>query len=170
MLSVGFSLQVVLKGKIKRDDTMSKNDLVDITKYSLLAISGMFVASWMLPQVFTPSTIVPLSTTDSIIYGQIFAITEEVFFRGAVTYFIFWIFPSGFHLGLMGFVVPHQIFVSVLSGSVFAFYHLARYGFSQATVYVWIAGVILAAVVIYSKRISPAILAHMSNNFLAVLT
>jgi len=170
MLTSGLLLQLYIRGKIQKDSTMSKNELTQIVQYSLLALSGMFIASWTIPQLFVPSSVVALTTTDAIIHGQIFAVSEEIFFRGAVTGFILWIFPSGFHLGFMGFVIDKKIVVIFLSGSVFAFYHLAVYGISQATLYVLVAGIILTAVTVYSKRISPAIISHMINNYLSVVT
>jgi len=178
LLAVGIGLQLLVWGKIKRDETMSQNELASIAQYTLIALTGMLLASFTIPQIFVVAVIDPmasvssLSITDQIVHGQVYAISEEIFFRGAVLGFILWQVPYDLNLGRFLSIkiqIPKEWFASALSAGIFGLYHLAVYGYSNATLYVLIAGFALGMVTAYSRRLSPAMCAHMCNNFVSVL-
>ena len=179
LLTTGISLQILIWGKIRRDTTMSSNELNTITQSSLMALAGMMFASFVVPQIFVTAsigspleTVSQLSIYDQLIHGQVYAICEEIFFRGAILGFIMWQIPFDIKLGKVFGIkatIPNQWFASGLSAGIFALYHLAVYGYSGATLYVLIAGFVLGMVTAYTKRLSPAIIAHMGNNAISVL-
>ena len=179
LLTTGIGLQVVIWGKIRRDTTMSEKELTTITTSSLIAMAGMMFASFTIPRVFVAASlgsplepVSQLAIYDQFIHGQVYAVAEEIFFRGAVLGFILWQVPYDLKFGkLLGFKlrIPKEWFASGLSATIFALYHLAVYGYTNATFYVFVAGFILGMVTAYTKRLSPAILAHCMNNAVSVL-
>jgi membrane protease YdiL (CAAX protease family) len=172
LLPIGIVLQILVWGKIHRDTTLSRDELTNIIKYSLIALLSMLFFSYVVFDLFLMSSVSTLSIQDQIIHSQIYAITEEVFFRGAVLGFIFWILPKMLRLPKFlgtSIKIPREWIATILTALIFGFYHVYVYGVSASTLYIIGAGAILGLVVVYTKRISPAILAHMGNNFYAVM-
>lgn len=151
LLAIGLVLQLYISGKIKHDTQLSGSEVEDIGKYTFLALIGFAVSSIMVPHLWRPVSQLSLSVTDRMLYGQLYAISEERFFRGAITTFLQW-------------KIPYPMGVNILSGVVFAMYHLKVYGISEAFMYVLLAGVILTYVTLRSGRLTPAMLGHMINN------
>ena len=122
--------------------------------YTLLAlvvfvIAGVGVSA--LPQSLT--VLKNLSTTDQGVFGALMAISEEFFFRGFVT----------------GWLYQRQGYIFSIFGSsaVFTAYHLLVYGVSANLIYVFVAGVVLAYVFLKTGSLVPDTLAHIINNLVA---
>jgi len=99
---------------------------------------------------------IQLSLADQYLYGVMYAICEEQFFRGAVTSFFMWKTSS----------IPIS---SLFSGGFFMVYHFKVYGSAaDKLMYVAIAGAALSYAVLKSRRLSSSGLAHIGNNLLAV--
>jgi len=172
LLLVGFTIYVVMGFTLKRDETTSQKELNNLFFYTGVAVAAFIVASASIPELFNPSlSLTELSITDQFLYGQLYAVSEEVFFRGAFTAFIFYpLSKYGNNLKFFSIKVPAFLIASVASGAVFGAYHLARYGIGEALMYVFVTGTVLSIVtlVAYKKqgelRLGPAIVAHSLNN------
>jgi membrane protease YdiL (CAAX protease family) len=157
LLFMGISLQWYLGKKIEHDETTDLEETSKIGFYTLVALGGFGIASLTQLNLFKPVLgVVPLQIGGELLYGQLYAISEEIFFRGGLTYFFAWQLKS-------------RAFASIAGGVTFSLYHLHVYAASvDSLLYVAIAGTILSYIVLRSGRISPAIAAHCINNAIAV--
>jgi len=151
-------LQLYINPKIPHDEATQASEVRDIFLYTVIALAVIGLGSFVSRDLFKPPLplAVELSITDQYMYGIMYAICEERFFRGAITSFFVWKTGS-------------VALASFASGGVFMIYHFKVYGSAvDKLLYVAIAGSILAFVVLKSKRLSPAKLAHIGNNVMAV--
>lgn len=157
LLIGGLVLQRYIKGKIKHDVRIDQEEGKSILFYTIVALAIIGLGSLTIPYLFKPPVLpIQLATFDAMLYGSLFAISEERFFRGFFTPFLY----SKFNFALLA---------NFASGGAFALYHLAVYGSSgNSLMYVLIAGTGLSWVTLQSRRISPAILGHLINNMLAI--
>lgn len=168
LLLSGIVLTEFFGKKIKTDSTISEKETKTTVLYAGAAFGAMLLASMTIPNIFRPTLAVDLSTTGEFLYGQLYAISEEMFFRGAVTAFVLSQLPTGLHLP--GFSIPTEAVASGIGGTVFGIYHLARYGVSEAFWFVVFAGATLTFITLIAFkerrqiRLAPAILGHMLNN------
>lgn len=141
----------------EQDPSLSADDLKSILFYVLIALAGIGLGSFLIPGLFTPAMPVELAIYDQYLYGSLYAISEERFFRGGVTSFLDWKFGR------------YPIVVYFGSAIIFWVYHFAVYGSNiDKLMYVLIAGVMLSYVTLKSKRITPSSLAHIINNLGAI--
>jgi len=191
LIVAGISLFTFFGQRIRQDIKVSQKEFDTTILYTAMALIAMIGAGVAYANrlsesqtilgnlaLFIPPATIPLSLTDQILHGQLFAIAEEVFFRGAVLTFILWQLPTGLNLNIpfLGRInIPEWLFAPVTSGVIFGIYHLAAYGLSGAFWYVTFAGTFMTVAVMRAfrnrgqLRLTPAILAHMVNNFLVVL-
>lgn len=175
MLTGGLVMYLVMGGVLKKDNTASQKEFSNTLFYAGFAFAVMMMVGSIIPYVFRPPLAVTLSQTDGFLYGQLYAISEEVFFRGAITSFL--LLPmknllSGHNtINLLFIQVSFaELATSLVGGVVFGIYHLARYGIGEAFMYVTFAGAALTFVTLISfkkrgeLRLGSAILAHMANN------
>lgn len=157
LLIGGMVTQLWVRRKVPEiDPSLSQTEMKDILFYVLIALGAIGLGSLTFPRLFTPQMPVQLAIYDQYMYGTLFAISEERFFRGGITSFLAWKIPS-------------MSAASFASGGLFGIYHLAVYGSAMdKLIYVLIAGVILSLVTLKSKRITPASLSHIINNLMAV--
>jgi len=154
LLIGGMITQLWVAGRVPDQDmSMSGEEAKNILYYVLIALAGIGLGSLLVPGLFVPQMPIQLAIYDQFMYGSLYAIAEERFFRGGVTSFLamkFGHFPLLVHFG---------------SGLVFWIYHFGVYGSQlDKLVYVLIAGVTLSYVTLASRRISPSKIAHIINN------
>lgn len=123
--------------------------------FSLLAFGAIMVTNLVVKlfptQAATTAASGPISWA---LFSVLIAISEEQWFRGAITPFM--VNSVGVILG------------SVMAGAVFGIYHFAVYGDQPtALMVVTMAGIMLSYLAIESKSITPGMIAHASNNFIA---
>jgi membrane protease YdiL (CAAX protease family) len=108
-----------------------------------------------------------MATTDAYAYSLSIAVAEEVFFRLLITDLLL---VSHLPASLSRFsFLDTPAFKLIASGLFFGFIHTARYGASfESMAYVIVGGCALSFVAYKCKSITPAIIAHTANNFLAV--
>jgi len=175
LLTAGFMIYIAMGLMIKRDNTSSEKELSNTLFYAGFAFAVMMAVGSIIPYVFRPPLTVNLGQTDMFLYGQLYAISEEVFFRGAITSFL--LIPaknllSGYGSFNLVFVQVSfaELATSLAGGVVFGIYHLARYGIGEAFMCVTFAGAALTFVtlVAFKKhgelRLGSSILAHSLNN------
>jgi len=122
--------------------------------YTGLALLSFAVFSFVLK--FLPLSVEKLSIADAALLGVLMAVSEEYFFRGAITQF----FASRLS-------EPVAVF---MSGAVFAAYHTAVYGqMLTSLLYALLAGIILAWIFLRTRSLTPTLLAHIINNLIAVM-
>lgn len=157
LLLGGFVLQFYMQGRSEHDKSLDKTELSNIFVYVAVALAGIGLGSLMIPGLFQPPKFpLTLAIYDQWLYGTLFAVSEERFFRGFITPFL---------MMKIGVTLP----VNFLSGAIFAIYHFSVYGSStDKLVYVLIAGVILSFVTLKSRRVTPCTLAHILNNILSI--
>jgi len=157
MLLTGITFQMWISRKIEHDESLSVLETKDMILYTLIALAGIGIGSIVAPGLFKPPALPALETTSMqiqgpLLYGALYAISEERFFRGAWTLFLDW-------------KLDNPILTNVGSGGMFMVYHFAVYGTSpDKLTYVFIAGTILSFVVLRSGRLTPALLGHIFNN------
>lgn len=158
LLIGGTVAQLLVSGRIPEQDiSMSEEEGKRIIYYVLLALGGIGLGSFLIPGLFTPQMPIEMAIYDKYLFGALFAVSEERFFRGGLTSFLMW--------QIRGM----RMLVHFASASLFAIYHLAVYGSEMENlIYVLIAGVLLSYVTLESRRLSPSSLAHLINNAMAV--
>jgi len=147
-----------LMGKSARiDKKISGREGRNIMSNTAMAVGFMMVANFLGIFLFT----VPVEgmvLTDVLLMAVLFAIVEEIFFRGALLDFFLWKLKK---------VPSAAIFLSAV---VFAVFHFRVYGTNPSALYVMLAvGMILGFVAWKTKRLTPVLLAHIINNVWAVL-
>jgi len=155
LLITGLVLQFYLQRRVEVVDHLAES-AGNIGFYTLIALAGIALASFMAPAVTRLPAKMELTGVDAMLYGALIAVSEEQFFRGAILNFL---------LTLTNATVA--IFSSAV---VFMVYHFAVYGTATSSlVYVLVGGLALAWADYRSGRISPSMLAHIMNNVIAVL-
>jgi len=150
----------VNKGKVEVDETLDPMDRKKILLYYLLALVGIGVGNFLIRGLYDfplpTSTAIATTTMDAWLFTTLMAIVEEQFFRGEM-------------LEWMANYLPP--FMGVLANAaIFTAYHLGVYGAKpDSLLYVMIGGISLAVVTMKSRRLSPAMGAHITNNLLSVL-
>ena len=122
--------------------------------YTIIALATFVFLSLVTPSI---AKVMGLEITgyDSILFGAMMAIGEEMFFRLA------W-------ANLLIQVSHSEIFGALMGAGIFAVYHLAAYGDNpSAMLFVLGAGFTLIYVDLAMHRLSPSLFAHMANNVLA---
>jgi len=154
LLITGLILQFYLLRRVEVVDSLAEPEtLGNIGFYTLIAVAGLGVSSVLAPQI---AKAIPMELTgmDAVLYAILMAVSEEQFFRGALTNF------------LLQHTQPMPAIIG--SAAVFTVYHLGVYKtIASALVYVFIGGMILAWVGYRSGRLSPCVIAHIVNNVLA---
>jgi len=151
----GIVMQISMSGKLEHDPDISEGEGSNILKWTVVAMLSMTVASFTIPQLFLPPTNFSVTTLDSVLYSQLYAISEERFFRGGINTFLLWKFQN-------------PVLCSVLGGGIFAVYHFAAYGTSDMLLaIVFTAGLVLSYVTYRTNRLTSATLAHSANNLMA---
>lgn len=160
---VGEHLVERSKTKIEQDPTVSHREWVSIGFYSLIAICGIF----MVGSAINFSAIVPaeLTQTDGLVFTSAIAIGEGMFFHGFILdALLSYRYPA--NLGVFG----SPYIAMFLTASIFAVYHLQRYGGNWDLMgYVFAGGFLMAYANYKSRRISPSMIAHWVNNVIAFL-
>jgi len=140
------------------DVSLTKDDLRKIFTFAVLGLGGVAMSQLVAGVLSSGLGLSSLTATlnDSLFYASV-GFAEEIFFRYAVLLaFIH------FGFGMYGSVAG----VSLL----FSLYHLGVYGtMPSALVAMFLGSVVLCTITIYSERISPAMIAHGTWNFLVVL-
>jgi len=157
MLIIGIVFQIWITRKIEHDESFSGLETKDMVLYTLIALAGIGLGSIIAPGLFKPPSLPALEASSMqiqgpLLYGALYAISEERFFRGAWTLFLDWKLNNPF-------------LTNFGSGGMFMVYHFAVYGTSpDKLTYVFIAGTILSFVVLRSGRLTPSLLGHIFNN------
>ncbi|MEM4273960.1 MAG: type II CAAX endopeptidase family protein [Candidatus Caldarchaeum sp.] len=162
IMMVGLVLSMWL-GYSERDESIDSEEREQLLVWSIVALAT--IGALNLLNLFKPAagTILSIALGNvaaearalvSRMLGVLIAVAEEQFFRGALT---------NMFIRTVG-----QAASMVLSGIIFAVYHLAVYG-SQPTTMLIIAGAgtILAFTAIRTGRVSTPMIAHVVNNVLA---
>ena len=91
LLFLGLALQLYISRKVEHDESTSPQELKSVLMFTILALAGIGIGSFVSSGLFTPPVgAVQLTVTDQLLYGALYAIAEERFFRGALTSFVFW--------------------------------------------------------------------------------
>lgn len=156
LLLSGIALQFYIKQKIEHDMTTEPKELKQVFIYTTIALFGMAISSFAVLNLFTPPLgVLQVTPISVMLYGALYAISEERFFRGALLSFATW--KTG-----------NEALSNISTGGIFSIYHLAVYGSSpNSLIYVLLAGTILGFAVTQSGRLSPAMLGHIMNNLVA---
>jgi len=156
LLISGIVLQFFLLRKIEVVDSVFEEQTAwNIGFHTLIALAGIGLGSIISPAVAKAFPIQKMQLTgmDALLYSVLIAVAEEQFFRGAITNFLLLSLP------------PSAAIIG--STAIFTVYHLAVYGTEvSALTYVFVGGAVLSFVAYRSRRLSPAILAHVINNML----
>lgn len=144
--------------KVKVDKEISPTERFDIVYYAMLGLLGMLFGGILIDKLYEPPIPTAISNFINIAYATIivsilYAISEEIYFRGE----LFELFNTQFGPGA---AMP-------LSSAFFTVYHLKRYGASlDSLAYVFIGGLILAWIALRTQRVLTPMLAHVLNNLL----
>ena len=154
LLIAGLILQFYLQRRVEVVDSLVEN-AGNIGFYTLIALAGIALASFAAPALSRIPKM-ELTGVDAMLYAILIAVAEEQFFRGAILNF------------LLTLTNPTVAIFS--SAAIFMVYHFAVYGtFTSNLVYVLVGGLALAWAAYRSGRLSPSILAHVTNNMLTFL-
>ena len=158
-------MQRYLYKRIEEDTSIDDEEAGSITYFTLLALLGIGVGSLFVSRTLfiLPATIG--QNTNSMVLGIfslnvlhacLMAVAEENFFRG-----VFLQFFSPFGMGA-------SISATALIGII---YHLRVYGTvsGNGLYFVGIAWIVFGYVAWRTKRISPLIIAHVLNNWIATM-
>ena len=150
LLFAGFILHITVLGGLRRDEFIDQRE----GKQILMGFIASFIVIVFFNSVFNQCYTGQTTSFEIRMLAILLAVSEEQFFRGFITPYLAQ--KMGVWLG------------SVMSGFVFTIYHFAVYGSNiDALSVVFLAGTCLSLVVLWSRRVSPAILAHIVNNLLA---
>ena len=150
-------MQKFLLPKQIKDEGDSAKITGNVFFYTIIALATFVFLSLVTPSI---AKILGLEITgfDSVLFGAMMAIGEEMFFRLA------W-------ANLLIQVSHSEIFGALMGAGIFAVYHLAAYGDNpSAMLFVLGAGFTLIYVDLQMHRLSPSLFAHMANNVLAYST
>lgn len=144
--------------KVKVDIEISQKEKYNIVSYALIGLLGMLVGGLFveglydppIPPVITSLTYFPMA---ALIFSQLMAISEEVYFRGE----LFQLFSIKFGPSLS----------TGITAIFFGVYHLPRYGTSTSDLgYVIIGGLILSWTASKTLRVLTPMISHCLNNLL----
>jgi len=162
LLVVGtLTLRLFVNRKVLRDEELEPPEIKSIFIYYLVALVGIGIGSWLIRGLYDFPfekylTIARLQVIDAGLFTSLMAIVETQFFQGEL-------------LEYMSNTMSPSLAV-IASSFVFMAYHLGVYGTQpENLLYVFIGGLSLAYVTVQSRRISPALLAHITNNLLSVM-
>lgn len=157
LLFLGLVFQIYISQKIPHDEETSPKELKQVALWVVVCVAAFGLVAMSENLVIPILGSVELSVVDAKLYTVLYAISEERFFRGALTLFAYW---KTNNIGV----------AAASSGIVFgAIYHQAIYGSNiEKIIYVVLLGTVLGYVTLKTKRLSPAILSHCINNLLAV--
>lgn len=150
-------MQKFLLPKQIKDEGDSAKITGNVFFYTIIALATFVFLSLVTPSI---AKVMGLEITgyDSILFGAMMAIGEEMFFRLA------W-------ANLLIQVSHSEVFGALMGAGIFAVYHLAAYGDNpSAMLFVLGAGFTLIYVDLQMHRLSPSLFAHMANNVLAYST
>jgi len=155
LLIAGIALQFYFTRQVEVVE-LTERSTTSLVFYTLVALAGIFIASAAIPFLLPPERKMDLTGLDILLYSVLIAIAEEQFFRGALLNFLLLHVPPAL-------AIP-------ASAAVFMVYHLAVYSLNAyALAYVFVGGAILSWVSVRSGSITPAMLAHILNNVIAVV-
>ena len=146
----GIALATITKTQQVEQD-ISQTDSKLVLVWSAISFFAILTLNLFVPAVPFATTADPLGRR---LFAVLIAVAEENFFRGFITPFIATRLNS----------VPLG---AILAGLMFAIYHIAVYGSINVLLIVLGSGIVLSYAVLRTKRLSPTILAHVINNFLA---
>lgn len=156
----GLTMQTLINKSISIDIHPSYSTIIIYTAVSIMALlfaawySNNNAFSFSPQSVFGP-LLAQLSAIDRKLFGVLMAVSEEQFFRGFIT---------SYFLQRIG-TIP----AVVASAAVFGIFHFAVYGTApSALTFVFLAGAILSFVTIKTGLISPAMMAHVFNNWMSM--
>jgi len=162
LLVVGtLALRIFVNRKVLRDEELEPPEIKSIFIYYLIALVGIGIGSWFISGLYhfpfeKYLVTVKLTMMDAWLFTCLMAIVETQFFQGELLEY------------MSGTMSPSLAVIA--SALVFMAYHLGVYGtLPENLLYVFIGGLSLAYVTVQSKRLSPALLAHITNNLLSVL-
>ena len=150
-------MQKFLLPKQIKDEGDSAKITGNVFFYTIIALATFVFLSLVTPSI---AKVMGLEITgyDSILFGAMMAIGEEMFFRLA------W-------ANLLIQVSHSEIFGALMGAGIFAVYHLAAYGDNpSAMLFVLGAGFTLIYVDLQMHRLSPSLFAHITNNVMAYST
>jgi len=155
VMMFGLLMNIVLTGKVDRDESIDRNETQEIFYFSGLAFAVIALTNWMIPVV------VPVALGTAVLQGlnlRLYAIfvatAEEQFFRAFVTPF----FAN--RIGFAGGCIA--------SGAFFAVYHLGAYKTDlNILTIVFLSGMVLSYIALKTQRVSPSMIAHAIVNFSA---
>jgi len=162
LLVVGtLAFRLFINRKVLRDEELEPPEIKSILVYYLLALVGIGIGSWFIQGLYDFPfekylAAARLEVIDAWLFTTLMAIVETQFFQGEL-------------LEYMSNSMAPALAV-IANAFVFMVYHLGVYGTQpENLLYVFIGGLSLAYVTIQSRRISPAVLAHITNNLLSVM-
>jgi len=157
LLISGITLQFYLQRRYETDFSIDGEEAKNIMYYALIGLAFIAIGGVLAPKLWQPVQRMQLTGMDQLLYSMLIAVSEEQFFRGAL---FNWLLES----------LPAAALAIVGSALIFVVYHFAIYqtNFSNLT-YVFVGGVALAWIDYRTQRLSPSVLAHVLNNFLAVV-
>ena len=147
------SLRVYAHRAVKVDPDLSEKEGRSILYYTLIALAGLSLTGVLVQGLYSPpvpSQFVALPTL-ALVFSALMAVTETLYFQGELLP----IFSRklGFALGLL------------LTSAVGVAYHMQIYATQPSNLlYVFVGFGLLSWVAWRTKRILPAILAHVINN------
>jgi len=155
LLLSGLGMSYYMGQRIEQDVDLTGDEARDIAFWTLVCLFGIAIGSLVSTNLFTPRTRgMDLVGFDIVLFGILVAVAEETMFRGAVLSFLSQQLPA--------------VVAVVSSASIFMIYHFSVYRSDPAALmYVFTAGFVLSFVTLKTRRLSPAILAHVANNIIA---
>jgi membrane protease YdiL (CAAX protease family) len=152
LLLGGLVMELLFERKEEYVDSIGEPaTLRQIGMWTGVAVAGMLLSGVAINYV-KASAPMQLTGTNAILYSTLIAVSEEQFFRG---FWTDWLLVR----------LPNPVLALFSSAGIFTIYHFARYGTaSDALVYVFMGGFILAFVAYKSRRLSPNMLGHILNN------
>lgn len=158
LIVAGIGLTTYLGLKAEGEESLSQMNVSKTMTYTAVALAGIMLGSLIYRGLFKPPLgAIELSIQDQILYGALYAISEEIFFRGVIT---MWLFAK-LHSGLVA---------ALAAGAIFMFYHIGVYGGSiDNMTYVLIAGTLFSYVTIATQSLASSTIAHILNNLWAVM-
>lgn len=157
LLVVAVSLLYMIGKKVKQDTYVDPSEGGEIGKWTFIGVIAIIGCNIIGVELFG---VIPTTATvllDLLLFGILYAIVEEIFFRGLFFQFFLSSFKN-FFLAIM------------ISAGVFLVYHFKVYGTSPEKMFVILAGgVIISFIAWRTRRLSPCILIHVINNVIAVL-
>jgi membrane protease YdiL (CAAX protease family) len=154
LLAGSVIIRVYTNKKVSSDPHIDKTETGQIMFYTVLALAGLavgglFAENLFLPQV--PQQILSIGLPMvSVAFSVLMAISETQFFQGE--------FLDLLSMKTMGFAM-------LISSLIFTSFHWKIYGTSEESLlYVFVGGLMLAFAAWRTKRVVPAMLAHIINN------